>query len=61
MRGFNAFNPASDFGAKDSKGHGQAVVEGEVHRLSAEKSFVTSAGQVDSYIVSTRSAEPCLS
>jgi alkylation response protein AidB-like acyl-CoA dehydrogenase len=34
----------------------QAVVEGDTHRLSAEKSFVTSAGRADSYIVSTRAA-----
>jgi alkylation response protein AidB-like acyl-CoA dehydrogenase len=34
----------------------QAVVEGDTHRLTAEKSFVTSAGRADSYIVSTRSA-----
>jgi alkylation response protein AidB-like acyl-CoA dehydrogenase len=34
----------------------QAVVEGDAHRLSAEKSFVTSAGRADSYVVSTRSA-----
>ncbi len=34
----------------------QAVVEGDIHRLSAEKSFVTSAGRADIYIVSTRSA-----
>jgi alkylation response protein AidB-like acyl-CoA dehydrogenase len=34
----------------------QAVVEGDTHRLSAEKSFVTSAGRANSYVVSTRSA-----
>jgi alkylation response protein AidB-like acyl-CoA dehydrogenase len=34
----------------------QAVAEGVNHRLSAEKSFVTSAGRANSYIVSTRSA-----
>ena len=34
----------------------QAVVEGDTHRLSAEKSFVTSAGRADSYVVSTRAA-----
>lgn len=34
----------------------QAVVAGDTHRLSAEKSFVTSAGRADSYIVSTRAA-----
>lgn len=32
----------------------QAVVAGNNHLLSAEKSFVTSAGRADSYIVSTR-------
>jgi alkylation response protein AidB-like acyl-CoA dehydrogenase len=34
----------------------QAVVEGNTHRLSADKSFVTSAGRADSYVVSTRGA-----
>jgi alkylation response protein AidB-like acyl-CoA dehydrogenase len=34
----------------------QAAVEGDRHRLSADKSFVTSAGRADSYVVSTRSA-----
>lgn len=34
----------------------QAIAEGETHRLSAEKSFVTSAGRANSYIVSTRAA-----
>ncbi len=34
----------------------QAQVFGTSYRLTAEKSFVTSAGQADSYIVSTRSA-----
>jgi alkylation response protein AidB-like acyl-CoA dehydrogenase len=34
----------------------QAVIEGDRHRLSAEKSFVTAAGRADSYIVSTRAA-----
>jgi alkylation response protein AidB-like acyl-CoA dehydrogenase len=34
----------------------QATVEGDRHRLSADKSFVTSAGRADSYVVSTRSA-----
>jgi alkylation response protein AidB-like acyl-CoA dehydrogenase len=34
----------------------QAVVAGDRHCLSAEKSFVTSAGRADSYIVSTRAA-----
>lgn len=32
----------------------QAVVEGDRRRISAEKSFVTSAGRANSYIVSTR-------
>src|SRR5205823_1136847 len=49
------------FSEKGSRSHfwapvSQAVAAGPVHRLSAEKSFVTSAGQADSYIVSTRSA-----
>lgn len=49
------------FSEKGSRSHfwapvSQAVVEGGIHRLSAEKSFVTSAGQADSYIVSTRAA-----
>ena len=34
----------------------QAVIEGDTHRISAEKSFVTSAGRANSYIVSTRAA-----
>jgi alkylation response protein AidB-like acyl-CoA dehydrogenase len=34
----------------------RAVVEGDVYRLSAEKSFVTSAGRADSYVVSSRAA-----
>jgi alkylation response protein AidB-like acyl-CoA dehydrogenase len=34
----------------------QAAVAGDTHRLTAAKSFVTSAGQADSYVVSTRSA-----
>ena len=49
------------FSEKGSRSHfwapvSQAVASGEEHRLTAEKSFVTSAGQADSYIVSTRSA-----
>lgn len=49
------------FSEKGSRSHfwapvSQAVVEGDVHRLSADKSFVTGAGHVDSYIVSTRGA-----
>jgi alkylation response protein AidB-like acyl-CoA dehydrogenase len=35
----------------------QVQVQGGSHRLSAEKSFVTSAGQADSYVTSTRSAK----
>ena len=34
----------------------RAVADGDAHRLSARKSWVTSAGIADSYIVSTRSA-----
>jgi alkylation response protein AidB-like acyl-CoA dehydrogenase len=34
----------------------QVAVEGERHRLSADKSWVTSAGHADSYIVTTRSS-----
>jgi alkylation response protein AidB-like acyl-CoA dehydrogenase len=49
------------FSEKGSRSHfwapvSQAVTNGEQHRLSAEKSWVTSAGYADSYIVSTRSA-----
>src|SRR5262249_14570179 len=49
------------FSEKGSRSHfwapvSQAVAAGPQHRLTAEKSFVTSAGQADSYIVSTRSA-----
>jgi alkylation response protein AidB-like acyl-CoA dehydrogenase len=36
----------------------QAVVDGDCHRVSAEKSFVTSAGHADSYLVNTRSTKP---
>jgi alkylation response protein AidB-like acyl-CoA dehydrogenase len=48
------------FSEKGSRSHfwapvSQAVAEGEHHRLSAEKSWVTSAGHADSYVVSTRS------
>jgi alkylation response protein AidB-like acyl-CoA dehydrogenase len=35
----------------------QVVVEGDRHRLSAAKSWVTSAGKADSYIVNTGSTE----
>lgn len=49
------------FSEKGSRSHfwapvSQATVEGDVHRLSADKSWVTSAGRADSYVVSTRSA-----
>jgi alkylation response protein AidB-like acyl-CoA dehydrogenase len=49
------------FSEKGSRSHfwapvSQAQAEGEIHRLSAQKSWVTSAGHADSYIVSTRSA-----
>jgi alkylation response protein AidB-like acyl-CoA dehydrogenase len=49
------------FSEKGSRSHfwapvSQAVVSGEGHRLTADKSFVTSAGQADSYVVSTRAA-----
>jgi alkylation response protein AidB-like acyl-CoA dehydrogenase len=49
------------FSEKGSRSHfwapvSQAVRDGKSDRLSAEKSFVTSAGRADSYIVSTRSA-----
>jgi alkylation response protein AidB-like acyl-CoA dehydrogenase len=49
------------FSEKGSRSHfwspvSQAVIEGDTHRLSAEKSFVTSANRADSCIVSTRSA-----
>ena len=48
------------FSEKGSRSHfwapiSQAAAEGSIHRLSAEKSWVTSAGQADSYVVSTRS------
>lgn len=49
------------FSEKGSRSHfwapvSQALAAGDVHRLSAEKSFVTSAGHADSYVVSTRTA-----
>jgi alkylation response protein AidB-like acyl-CoA dehydrogenase len=49
------------FSETGSRGHfwapvSQAVVEGNGHRLSADKSFVTSAGRADGYVVSTRAA-----
>ena len=47
------------FSERGSRSHfwapmSQAEADGETHRLSAEKSWVTSAGQADSYVVSTR-------
>jgi alkylation response protein AidB-like acyl-CoA dehydrogenase len=49
------------FSEKGSRSHfwapvSQAVLDGDTHRLSADKSWVTSAGYADSYIVSARSA-----
>jgi alkylation response protein AidB-like acyl-CoA dehydrogenase len=49
------------FSEKGSRSHfwaplSQAVAQGETHCLTADKSFVTSAGHADSYVVSTRSA-----
>jgi alkylation response protein AidB-like acyl-CoA dehydrogenase len=49
------------FSEKGSRSHfwapvSRAVAVAETHRLSAAKSFVTSAGHADSYIVSTGSA-----
>jgi alkylation response protein AidB-like acyl-CoA dehydrogenase len=49
------------FSERGSRSHfwaplSQAVVRGEDHQLSAEKSWVTSAGRADGYIVSTRAA-----
>jgi alkylation response protein AidB-like acyl-CoA dehydrogenase len=49
------------FSEKGSRSHfwapvSQGVVDGNTHRLSAEKSFVTSAGRADCYVLSTRSA-----
>lgn len=49
------------FSEKGSRSHfwapiSQAAAEGDITRLRAEKSWVTSAGQADSYVVSTRSA-----
>jgi alkylation response protein AidB-like acyl-CoA dehydrogenase len=49
------------FSEKGSRSHfwaplSQAVAAGQMHRLTADKSFVTSAGHADSYVVSTRSA-----
>jgi alkylation response protein AidB-like acyl-CoA dehydrogenase len=50
------------FSEKGSRSHfwapvSQAVVKEDTHWLSAEKSFVTGAGHMDSYIVSTRSGD----
>jgi alkylation response protein AidB-like acyl-CoA dehydrogenase len=36
----------------------QVVVEGDKYQISADKSWVTSAGHADSYIVTTRSTHP---
>jgi alkylation response protein AidB-like acyl-CoA dehydrogenase len=49
------------FSEKGSRSHfwapvSQAVARGADHQLSAEKSWVTSAGRADGYIVSTRAA-----
>lgn len=49
------------FSEKGSRSHfwapvSQAKAHGDSYQLSAEKSWVTSAGQADSYVVSTRSA-----
>jgi len=49
------------FSEKGSRSHfwapiSQAVAAGDHHRLSALKSWVTSAGHADSYVVSTRAA-----
>lgn len=49
------------FSEKGSRSHfwapvSQALAEGDTRRLSAEKSFVTSAGHADGYVVSTRTA-----
>jgi alkylation response protein AidB-like acyl-CoA dehydrogenase len=35
----------------------RAVIDGPTHRISARKSWVTGAGQADSYVVSTRSGD----
>jgi alkylation response protein AidB-like acyl-CoA dehydrogenase len=50
------------FSEKGSRSHfwapvSRAVRAGDRHRLTAEKSFVTSAGHADSYVVSARSAQ----
>jgi alkylation response protein AidB-like acyl-CoA dehydrogenase len=49
------------FSEKGSRSHfwapvSQAVARGDDHQLSAEKSWVTSAGRADGYVVSTRAA-----
>jgi alkylation response protein AidB-like acyl-CoA dehydrogenase len=49
------------FSERGSRSHfwapvSQVAVKGEYHRLTALKSWVTSAGRADSYVVSTRSA-----
>ena len=49
------------FSEKGSRSHfwapvSQATANGDAYRVTADKSFVTSAGQADGYIVSTRTA-----
>jgi alkylation response protein AidB-like acyl-CoA dehydrogenase len=49
------------FSEKGSRSHfwspvSQAATDGDFYRISAEKSFATSAGQADSYVISTRAA-----
>jgi alkylation response protein AidB-like acyl-CoA dehydrogenase len=51
------------FSEKGSRSHfwapiSHVVVDGDSHRVSADKSFVTSAGHADSYLVNTRSSQP---
>jgi alkylation response protein AidB-like acyl-CoA dehydrogenase len=53
------------FSERGSRSHfwaplSQVLVNGDKHQLSAEKSFVTSAGMADSYIVNTRSIHPAV-
>ena len=50
------------FSEKGSRSHfwapvSQAKVVGDVHTITADKSWVTSAGHADSYVVSTRAAD----
>ena len=49
------------FSEKGSRSHfwapvSQAKIDGDMYRISADKSWVTSAGRADGYIVSTRTA-----